>query len=59
MRDRDTIALPETLIVKAPEGFSAILKDAARRQYTTRSEYIRRAILAQLERDGCSPIRAA
>jgi hypothetical protein len=35
-----------------PEGFSATLKDAARRQFTTRSEYVRRSIMRQLADDG-------
>jgi metal-responsive CopG/Arc/MetJ family transcriptional regulator len=49
------------LIVKVPESLDEVVREAARRNYKTRSEYIRTAIIAQLERDGlCAvPMRAA
>jgi Arc/MetJ-type ribon-helix-helix transcriptional regulator len=42
-----------------PASVDEALEAAARAQFTSRSEYIRRAILASLEADGLKPKRAA
>ena len=49
------------LIIKVPETLDQVVKAAAKRNFKTRSEYIRAAILAQLEKDGLcpAPVRAA
>jgi hypothetical protein len=59
VRDVITTHMPETIIVKAPQGFNGLLKAAARRQLTNRSEYIRRALIVALQGDGIQPLPAA
>jgi hypothetical protein len=38
--------------IRVPSGFNDALDQAARAQFTTKSEYLRRAVRAQLEADG-------
>lgn len=56
MREDTTLQLPETLIVKTPHGFKDALKTAAQRQLTSRSDYVRQALIRQLTEDGICPI---
>ena len=41
----------ETVQFKAPAGFSEALRVAARLEYTTVSEFLRRAVYLRLEKD--------
>jgi hypothetical protein len=42
---------PESVQFKAPEGFRAAVAAAARRDHTSISEFVRRAIIAHLRED--------
>ena len=44
------------VVLKVPEVVSEALEEVAHRQLTSRSEYVRRAELAALERDGVCPL---
>jgi hypothetical protein len=45
--------------VLAPESLAAAVKEAARRDLTTSSEYVRRALVERLRSDGIDPTRFA
>jgi hypothetical protein len=49
---------PKTVIVnlKTPEVMAEALKNAAQRKFMTKSEYVRRAVMQQMERDGIVPV---
>jgi hypothetical protein len=49
----------DRLNLSAPRSLLEALGEVAVRQMTTKSEYVRRAILAQLQRDGVTPKREA
>ena len=44
--------LPDILRVRVPRGFGAAIDAAARQQFTSSSEYLRRAIFKALRTDG-------
>jgi hypothetical protein len=48
-----------SLHVLAPKSLAAAVKEAARRDLTTSSEYIRRALVERLRHDGIDPVRFA
>ncbi len=52
MRDESGLIFPEELRVKAPYGAREAIAIAAARKHTTRSEYVRQALLRFLEEDG-------
>jgi hypothetical protein len=41
--------------LRLAKELSDALRDVSRRKFTTPTEYVRRSLLAQLERDGCCP----
>jgi hypothetical protein len=49
----------DSLHVLAPRSLTAAVKEAAARELTTNSEYIRRAVIAQLRADGIDPTQPA
>jgi Arc/MetJ-type ribon-helix-helix transcriptional regulator len=48
-----------TVIIKVPASLDDAVKTVARRHYTSRSGYIRAALLAALEKDGVTPVPSA
>jgi len=44
-----------SLHVLAPESLTVAVKEAARRNLTTASEYVRRALIERLRNDGVDP----
>jgi hypothetical protein len=44
--------------LRLPEEMRDALRDTARQKFTTPTEYVRQALLAQLERDGIRPVVA-
>jgi hypothetical protein len=44
-----------SLHVLAPKSLAAAVKEAARRELTSNSEYVRRALIARLRADGFDP----
>jgi hypothetical protein len=48
-----------SLHVLAPESLTAAVKEAARRDLTTSSEYVRRALVERLRSDGIDPASLA
>jgi hypothetical protein len=50
--DEDGRVFSEELRVKAPEGSREAIAIAAARKHTTRSEYVRQAVIRSLEADG-------
>jgi hypothetical protein len=53
------IEMNASLHVLAPESLAAAVKEAARRDLTTSSEYIRRVLVARLRADGIDPVTLA
>jgi hypothetical protein len=51
--------LNTSLHVLAPECLAAAVKEAAQRDLTASSEYIRRALVERLRGDGIDPTRSA
>jgi hypothetical protein len=41
--------------LRLAKELSDALREVSRRKFTTPTEYVRRSLLAQLERDGCCP----
>ena len=54
-----TTTYTDKLVLKVPEVVSEALEEIARRQLTSRSEYMRRALMGALERDGLCPLPRA
>ena len=48
---------PGLLKIRCPEVLSEAIAETAGRQFTTSSEYVRRALLAQLHADGVNPAK--
>jgi hypothetical protein len=53
-----TTRLPEQINANAPKGFNALIKEAARQEMMSQSEFVRRAIIEKMRRQGIEP-RAA
>jgi metal-responsive CopG/Arc/MetJ family transcriptional regulator len=51
-RPSDDGRFPEELRVKAPRGACQAIDLVAERKHTSRSEYVRQAVLTRLEADG-------
>jgi hypothetical protein len=47
-----------SLHVLAPQSLAAAIKEAARRDLTTSSEYIRRVLVERLRTEGIDPLNA-
>ena len=52
MMRNEARVFPEELRVKAPQGARDAIAAAALRRHTTRSEYVRQAVIRSLEADG-------
>jgi hypothetical protein len=50
MKDRE---FEDQITLKVPERFSDVLKTAARRRLTSKSQYVREAVLRKLEAGFC------
>ena len=54
----DDDRLGKRVVVVCPEPLTVLLDRAAGHSFTTRSEYVRQAVIAKLRNDGFDPTRA-